>query len=127
MNISGIRPTAGFYSYNSIKTNALQEEQNLEDSNAKENEKKEAEREFSREKQNFTSYDYAKSYRPDVTYQLNENPVNVEQRDIDKMKSDLKKDQILQQYQYFVRGTDGLGKAQAKEKVAQRWTENFIL
>ena len=127
MNISGIRPTAGFYSYNSIKTNALQKEQNLEDSNAKENEKKEPEREFSREKQNFTSYDYAKSYRPDVTYQLNENPVNVEQRDIDKMKSDLKKDQILQQYQYFVRGTDALGKAQAKEKVAQRWTENFIL
>ena len=41
MNISGIRPTAGFYSYNSIKTNALHEEQNLEDSNAKENEKKE--------------------------------------------------------------------------------------
>ena len=127
MNISGIRPTAGFYSYNSIKTNALHEEQNLEDSNAKENEKKEPEREFSREKQNFTSYDYAKSYRPDVTYQLNENPVNVEQRDIDKMKSDLKKDQILQQYQYFVRGTDSLGKTLAKEQVAQRWTENFIL
>ena len=89
MNISGIRPTAGFYSYNSIKTNALHEEQNLEDSNVKENEKKEPEREFSREKQNFTSYDYAKNYRPDVTYQLNENPVNVEQLDIDKMKSDL--------------------------------------
>ena len=127
MNISGIRPTAGFYSYNSIKTNALQEEQNLEDSNAKENEKKEPEREFSSEKQNFTSYDYAKSYRPDVTYQLNESPVNVEQLDIDKMRSDLKKDQILQQYQYFVRGTDSLGKMQAKEQVAQRWTENFIL
>lgn len=127
MNISGIRPTAGFYSYNSIKTNALHEEQNLEDSNVKENEKKEPEREFSREKQNFTSYDYAKNYRPDVTYQLNENPVNVEQLDIDKMKSDLKKDQILQRYQYFVRGTDGLGKTQAKEQVAQRWTENFIL
>ena len=105
----------------------MHEEQNLEDSNAKENEKKEPEREFSREKQSFTSYDYAKSYRPDVTYRLNESPVNVEQLDIDKMRSDLKKDQILQQYQYFVRGTDGLGKAQAKEKVAQRWTENFIL
>ena len=127
MNISGIRPTAGFYSYNSIKTNALHEEQNLEDSNAKENEKKEPEREFSREKQNFTSYDYAKSYRPDVTYRLNESPVNVEQLDIDKMRSDLKKDQILQQYQYFVRGTDSLGKTQAKEQVAHRWTENFIL
>ena len=127
MNISGIRPTAGFYSYSSIKTNALQEEQNLEDSNAKENEKKEPERDFLREQQSFTSYDYAKSYRPDVTYQLNESPVNVEQLDIDKMRSDLKKDQILQQYQYFVRGTDGLGKTQAKEQVAQRWTENFIL
>ena len=127
MNISGIRPTAGFYSYNSIKTNALQEEQNLEDSNAKENEKKEPERVFLREQQSFTSYDYAKNYRPDVSYQLNENPVNVEQLDIDKRKSDLKKDQILQRYLFFVCGTDGLGKTQAKEQVAQRWTENFIL
>ena len=58
---------------------------------------------------------------------MKENPVNVEQRDIDKMKSDLKKDQILQEYQYFVRGTDVLVMAQAKEKVAQRWTDNFIL
>ena len=127
MNISGIRPTAGFYSYNSIKTNALHEEQNLEDSNAKENEKKEPEREFSREKQNFTSYDYAKSYRPDVTYQLNENPVNVEQRDIDKMKSDLKKDQILQQYQYFVRGTEYEEKIRNSGDTAQRLGENFLL
>lgn len=127
MNISGIRPTAGFYSYNSIKTNALHEQQNLEGSNVKENEKNEPEREFSGEQQKFTSFDYAKNYRPDVIYQLSENRVDVEQLDIDKMKSDLKKDQILQQYQYFVRGTDGIGKAQASEKVAQRWTENFIL
>ena len=125
MNISGIRPTAGFYSYNSIKTNALHEQQNLENPNTKEHEKKETEGEFSREKQKFTSYDYAKSYRPEVAYSLNKNSINVEQLDIDKMKSDLKKDQILQQYQYFVRGTDGLGRAQ--EKTARRWNENFIL
>ena len=128
MNISGIRPTAGFYSYNSIKTNVLRGQQIM--ANQKEEvtqEESSDEDEYSRRKQNFTSFDYAKNYRPDVIYDLNRNEADIELLDIGKMKEDLKKDQILQQYQYFVRGTEYEEKIRNSGDTAQRLGENFLL
>lgn len=128
MNISGIRPTAGFYSYNSIKINVLRGQQMV--ANQKEetpNEERAEEDEYSRRRQSFTSFDYAKSYRPGEIYNLNRNEADIELLDIGKMKEDLKKDQILQQYQYFVSSTEGVEKKQSLEKAQQRWSENFSL
>ena len=128
MNISGIRTTVGFYSYNSIKTIMLHGQQMM--ANQKEevaNEESADEDEYSRRKQNFTSFDYAKNYRPDVIYDLSRNEADIELLDIGKMKEDLKKDQILQQYQYFVRGTEYEEKTRDSGNTAQRLGENFSL
>ena len=119
MNISGIRPTVGFYSYNSIKTNMLHGQQMM--ANQKEevaNEESADEDEYSRRKKN---------YRPDVIYDLSRNEADIELLDIGKMKEDLKKDQILQQYQYFVRGTEYEEKTRDSGNTAQRLGENFSL
>ena len=74
MNISGIRPTESFYSYNSIK---LSELRNQQIAAAKEasvvSVPKEADEMSVAENipvQNYTSYDYAQRYNPDDIFEL---------------------------------------------------------
>lgn len=104
MNISGIRPSVGFYSYNSIKIDELrnqqlavtaQEQAPKQDENLSYNEQLPVE-------QNFTSYDYAKGYQPDETYELKGADSDITKLDVEKTLSDLEKDKVLEQYQYFV-------------------------
>ncbi len=104
MNISGIRPSVGFYSYNSIKIDELrnqqlavtaQEQAPKQDENLSRNEQLPVE-------QNFTSYDYAKGYQPDETYELKGADSDITKLDVEKILSDLEKDKVLEQYQYFV-------------------------
>lgn len=104
MNISGIRPSVGFYSYNSIKIDELrnqqlavtaQEQAPKQDENLSRNEQLPVE-------QNFTSYDYAKGYQPDETYELKGADSDITKLDVEKTLSDLEKDKVLEQYQYFV-------------------------
>ena len=103
MNISGIRPYEGFYSYNSIKINELRNQQiAASQANKVEPEDKAAQTEELPVEQNFTAMDY-----------------------------DLDKDKVLMQYQYFVgekpnvvpKENTSLG---AAEK-ALRSGENFFL
>ena len=51
----------------------------------------------------FNSNDYSGLYDKDREYILGENDVSLEKLDIQKAVSDMKKDQILEQYQFFVR------------------------
>ena len=53
--------------------------------------------------QKFNSNDYSGLYDKDREYILGENDVSLEKLDIQKAVSDMEKDQILEQYQYFVR------------------------
>ena len=71
MNISGIRPTAGFYSYNSIKINELRNQQ-LAVTTQEKAAKRESviEQEEVPVEQTFSSFDFAQTYKPDATYEL---------------------------------------------------------
>ena len=106
MNISGIRPTESFYSYNSIK---LSELRNQQIAAAKEasvvSVPKEADEMSVAENipvQNYTQYDYAQRYNPDDIFELKGIDSDITNLDVQKAVSDLDKDQVLQQYQFFV-------------------------
>lgn len=132
MNVSGIRPNQGFYQYNSIRLNELRNQQiaassaNLSDNAAKEQEKEVAyDRAAIASKQTFDSYDFAQQYRPDEEYNLKGNESDIKNLDTAKAVSELDKDQILQQYQYFVgKEPEVQPKPVAPETRAQ---ENFFL
>ncbi|MBQ8626966.1 MAG: hypothetical protein IJ419_12455 [Agathobacter sp.] len=137
MNVSGVSPSAGIYTYNSIRLNELrnqqiaaskeahmqQEVQNVEAQTVYEQEQQAA----FRLEQTYTSYDYAQEYRAGEVYELKGDDSDITKLDVVKAISDLDKDQILQQYQYFV---GDASYASAKENAAEtalRSGENFIL
>ncbi len=136
MNISGIRTSAGFYDYNIIRLNEVRSQQVRE---AKASEQEEAKpNEIAAIETAEVSYDtpvkpagvdkgaeeFAKSYQPDAVYELKGVDSDITSLDMAKAISDLKKDQVLEQYQFFV----GDSIAQENEKLtAYRANENFYL
>ena len=129
MNISGIRPTAGFYSYNSIKINELRNQQ-LAVTTQEKAVKRESviEQEEVPVEQTFSSFDFAQTYKPDATYELKGEDSDVSRLDVEKTLSDLEKDKVLEQYQYFV--GDRAQKVATDlntENKMPRSGENFIL
>jgi len=131
MNISGIRPYAGFYDYNSIKAEALRSQQIAEAQSTislQQNEEPQVTVPATPVEQNFDSYDFAQTYRPGETYELKGRDSDLESLDVQKAVSDLGKDQVLQQYQYFVGSGDAVTK-KAGEVTQQnmRSGENFSL
>lgn len=127
MNISGIRPTEGFYSYNSIKVNELRSQQILANHKTESHKQEESVAdEQVRNQQTFTSLDYAKKYQPDEVFSLKGAESDIHKLDIEKAKSDLDKDHILQQYQYFV-GTNKENENKQPKAIKTRMGENFML
>lgn len=133
MNISGIRPRAEFYSYNSIKASELRSQQVLGSHKAETQTKDQSEgqqpdvdleRSHKRE-QSYTSYDYAQLYHQEKDYPMKGNEADLRSLDLEQVKSDLDKDKILQQYQYFVRGNGGAEMSHTQS--GQRMSENFML
>ena len=115
MTISGIRPYAGFYEYNSIKANELRAEQIAATQKASSVEAEEVSTETQSAavqtpipEQNFTAFDYAQNYRSDETYELKGKDSDLASLDMRKAISDLNKDQVLQQYQFFVGDKDSV-------------------
>ena len=129
MNISGIRPTAGFYSYNSIKINELRNQQ-LAVTTQEKAAKRESviEQEEVPVEQTFSSFDFAQTYKPDATYELKGEDSDVSGLDVEKTLSDLEKDKVLEQYQYFVgdRAQKTATDLNTENKMP-RSGENFIL
>ena len=104
MNISGIRIQAGFYDYNTIKNTQIQEESvpDTVDAVGKDicvTEITETERD---NKPDHGAAEYAKQYQPDAEYDLKGIASDITSLDVEKAISDMKKDQVLQQYQFFV-------------------------
>lgn len=129
MNISGIRTYAGFYDYNTIKS---QEARNQQIAEAKAAENLAAQEETPQKdvaqvvpaaaKPDNGATEYAKQYRPDVTYELKGADSDITNLDVEKALSDMKKDQVLLQYQFFV------GESKAGEALTvNRNDENFSL
>ena len=129
MNISGIRPTAGFYSYNSIKINELRNQQLAVITQEKAVKRESViEQEEVPVEQTFSSFDFAQTYKPDATYELKGEDSDVSGLDVEKTLSDLEKDKVLEQYQYFV--GDRAQKVATDlntENKMPRSGENFIL
>ena len=80
MNISGIRIQAGFYDYNTIKNTQIQEKSvpNVIDTAGED------------------------TRVAEVTESERDNKPDITSLDVEKAISDMKKDQVLQQYQFFV-------------------------
>ena len=124
MNISGMRPYEGFYEYNSIKAVALRSQQIAAVQNASGDEKLSG-----GSQQTYNAFDYAKEYQPDETYELKGADSDLAGLDMQKAISDMEKDQVLQQYQYFVGTQDtGVKKTPLDTGIsALRSGENFSL
>ncbi|MCI7492921.1 MAG: hypothetical protein MSA91_09080 [Lachnobacterium sp.] len=130
MNISGIRPSLGFYSYNSIKIDELRNQQLAvtAQEQAPMQEESTGYKDQLPVEQNFTSYDYAKSYQPDETYELKGAESDISKLDVEKTMSDLEKDKVLEQYQYFVGDqAHAIAIDMNTENKIPRSGENFVL
>ena len=131
MNISGIRPSEGFYSYNSIRVNELRNSQIMSSKQAVDDTASQqsiADDKAARARQSFTSLDYANTYDSNASYELKGADSDISTLDVAKAVSDLDKDKVLQQYQRFVGSADVTVMQQAAlNEQINRETENFIL
>lgn len=134
MNISGIHTCAGFYDYNTIKSQEARNQQ-IAESKAEmpedtvreekalyEEPVREAEQEENDAKPDLGAAWYASRYRPDAVYEMKGADSEINGLDIEKALSDLQKDQILMQYQVFVGESRG-----REESPESRTDENFYL
>ena len=135
MNISGVRPYAGFYEYNSIRSAELRSSQVMAANEQSVKDAMDGERKNSQSTvvpeaaQNFTSFDFAQSYDPNASYDLKGTDSDINNLDTMKAISDLDKDLVLRQYQYFV-GTKDNGVTQIASEPAGnvvRGAEDFSL
>lgn len=133
MNISGIRISTGFYDYNSIEKRqteqaALEQNPPAEEIEAvssaapEKGQEEQTSAEPVRKKPDSGAIDYAKRYQPDVTYELKGLDSNIAKLDVERALSDMRKDQVLERYQFFV-GERGL----TEGIQGRRQYENFFL
>ena len=130
MNISGIRTNAGFYDYNIMKQNEIRSQQ-IQEAKANANGKETPEVEEVKvetadvsTREDFGARDFASRYQPDAVYDLKGTDSDILKLDIEKAISDMRKDAVLEQYQFFV----GKNMASAgTDFSAERETENFML
>lgn len=113
MNISGIRPNAGFYDYNSIQNirNAVEDTpvvKTAADANTSGQQQNETLETPVRKGQDFGAADYAAQYQPDRIYEMKGAESDIHSLDVERALSDMQKDQVLQQYQFFVGDKDSV-------------------
>ena len=127
MNLSGVRISAGFYDYNSIENRAVtvgselpaELPQSVTDQapSAEEHAAPAVSRKSGPDQ---GAIDYANSYQPDAVYELKGVDSDIARLDVERAISDMRRDQVLEQYQFFV-GTN------PDEAQPVRPDENFIL
>ncbi len=99
MNISGIRPAAGIYDYKITKDRELEEVTTLDAGQGPELQKQEYQKNNS---QTETAFSHTQKYEPDKTYEMKGAQSSLEDLDMEQAISDMQKDRLLQQYQFFV-------------------------
>ena len=141
MNVSGVTPSSGIYTYNSIRLNELRgrqivaarkqrhTEEVAEQAGLREEQDSGAVRSVSvpKPEQNYTSFDYAKEYRTGETYEMKGVDADINKLDMTKAVSDLEKDQILLQYQFFIGDASYAAAKENAKEMAFFSGENFIL
>lgn len=132
MNISGMRPRADFYDYNSIKMVALRSQQIAEAKRAGDGGQETQTRPSEQPRpQTYNAFTYAQEYQPNETYELKGRDSDLASLDLQKALSTMEKDQVLQQYQYFAGTPDtedgGVRKTAETGVPAQRFGEDFSL
>lgn len=137
MNISGIQPYSGSYDYNSIKkvepisypVQAIQKIDPYVGDSTQEQLKPSVSPGDSEKNQSFTSADYASQYQSNAVYDGKGTDSDIHNLDMTRAISDMQKDQVLQQYQFFI------GESQAQrstvssglDSMSSRAVENFSL
>lgn len=97
--MSGIRPTEGIYDYKITKDKehgeitALHAEHDVGHKEQKEHESA---------LQQETAFSYARKYEPHKTYEMKGMQSPIEDLDVKQAISDMQRDRLLQQYQFFV-------------------------
>ncbi|MBR4706506.1 MAG: hypothetical protein IKP29_00455 [Pseudobutyrivibrio sp.] len=130
MNISGIRPSNGFYDDTNIKFRpelSSMAADELEDSKVEESAAastaiSDEEVAAARAGQTFGSYDFASQYKPGEIHSLKGTDSDIGSLDIKKAVTDMQKDSAIHRYQYFVQNKKDSNGAQP-----QKGTENFTL
>lgn len=131
MNISGIRPSIGFYDYNSIKIRpeasvdslAMDEQApSLAVPSSDVSTVSDDDIAAARSKQTFGTYDFASQYKPGESFELKGVDSDINSLDVERAVSDMQKDSAIQQYQYFVNPA-----TQAAETASVRGAEDFSL
>lgn len=107
MNISGIRPNAGFYEQNSIishkiesvlPNSSISEAEQVREAENQVTEQRSEERFFAKK----NSLDYAAGYQPNETYSLKGKNSDLASLDVEQAISTMQKDKVIHQYQFFV-------------------------
>lgn len=132
MNVSGIRTYAGFYDYNTIQINAARGQQIQEakaaapvpDALQEENANETVMTSVTPKEPDRGAEEYAKQYQPDAVYEMKGSESDIGGLDVEKAISDMKQDQVLQQYQFFI-GENSPLKSEGLNAV--RENENFML
>lgn len=133
MNISGIRPSIGFYDQNSIRFPSELGSMSIEEATLEAPAKEASSQSVvsdeeiasARAGQTFGSYDFASQYKPGVSHELKGVDSDIKSLDVEKAVSNMQKDSVIHRYQYFVHG-----KTKENEEVAQvqvRGSEDFSL
>ena len=129
MNISGIRPISKSEIYNSISKS---KSEGTDLSVTKEKQitgdiRKDADDSVMRKQQMFDAVDYAKQYDPGVSFNMKGIDSDLMKLDVEKAISDMQKDQVLVQYQFFVGENMEQGRVipATPKKVSFREDENF--
>ena len=127
MNISGIRTYAGFYDYNTIKQSEMRSRQIQEAKAATEQERavqeevRPVEDAVMSVAQDNGAKEYTEQYQPDAVYEMKGADSDIFKLDFEKAISDMKKDEVLMEYQFFVNSAAGL------ENVVNSVQEQFVL
>lgn len=127
MNISGIRTYAGFYDYNTIKQSEMRSQQIQEAKAATgqeytmQEDAKVAEEVMVVSGPDNGALNFAEQYQPDAVYEMKGADSDILKLDVEKAISDMKKDEVLLEYQFFVNSGAGL------ENTVKSVREQFVL
>ena len=79
--------------------------------------------------QNFTAADYASQYQSNTTYDMKGADSDIHSLDMTQAITDMQKDQVLQQYQFFIgeRQAQRSTASSGLDNMASRAVENFSL
>lgn len=133
MNISGIHPYASYNQIDSVSSRAAgTAAESTSASGSSSAQSAEGAQQNSRDRineaksrQTFGTYDFANQYRPEENFEMKGADSDLRTLDVERAISDMQKDEVLHQYQFFVGESAGAGAVASQP--TERGGENFSL